>query len=79
MYYTPTINLIATGKNIENLRKKTGITVKELQKIFGFSTPQAIYKWQHAATLPSIDNLVVLSAIFKVSIDDILVFEQLAA
>ena len=79
MYYTPTINLIATGKNIEMLRKKAGLTVKELQKFFGFSTPQAIYKWQHGAALPSIDNLVVLSAIFKVSIDDILVLEQLAA
>ena len=79
MYYTPTINLIATGKNIEMLRKKAGLTVKELQKFFGFSTPQAIYKWQQGAALPSIDNLVVLSAIFKVSIDDILVLEQLAA
>ena len=80
MYYnTPTINLIATGKNIERLRRKAGLTVKELQNRFGFSTPQAIYKWQHGAALPSIDNLVLLSTILKVSIDEILVLEQLAA
>lgn len=39
----------------------------------GFSTPQAIYKWQHGASLPTVDNLVALSIIFDVPIDAILV------
>ena len=47
-----------------------------MQNIFGFGTPQAIYKWQHGTALPTVDNLVLLSAIFKVSIDEILVVEQ---
>ena len=38
--------------------------------IFGFATPQAIYKWQQGAALPSIDNLVVLAAVLQVSLDD---------
>ena len=63
-------------KNIEKLRKEAGLSVKELQNIFGFGTPQAIYKWQHGTALPTVDNLVLLSAIFKVSIDEILVVEQ---
>ena len=76
MFNIPTVDLEATGKNIEKLRKEAGYTVKDIQNIFGFATPQAIYKWQYGATLPTVDNLVLLSAIFKVSIDEILIVEQ---
>ena len=76
MFNIPTVDLVATGKNIEKLRKEAGLSVKDLQSIFGFGTPQAIYKWQHGTTLPTVDNLVLLSAIFNVSIDEILVVEQ---
>ena len=76
MFNIPTVDLVATGKNIEKLRKEACLSVKELQNILGFGTPQAIYKWQHGTALPTVDNLVLLSAIFKVSIDEILVVEQ---
>ena len=69
----PTINMIRTGKNINRLRKQANLSVKDLQNIFGFATPQAIYKWQQSAALPSIDNLVVPAAVLQVSLDDILV------
>jgi transcriptional regulator with XRE-family HTH domain len=69
----PTIDMIRTGKNINRLRKQANLSVKDLQNIFGFATPQAIYKWQQGAALPSIDNLVVLAAVLQVSLDDILV------
>ena len=57
------------------LRQNAGLSVKDLQKLFGFTTPQAIYKWQHGTALPTIDNLVVLAVIFRVSIDDIIVVD----
>lgn len=69
----PTIDMVRTGQNIDRLRKNAGISVKELQDVFGFATPQAIYKWQHGAALPAIDNLVVLAFVLGVRIDDILV------
>ena len=72
----PTIDMIRTGENINRLRQNAGISVKELQEVFGFATPQAIYKWQHGTTLPTIDNLVVLARILGVSIEDILVLEE---
>lgn len=72
-YKMPVIDMDKTGQNIKDLRKKTGMSVKELQKMFGFETPQAIYKWQHGTALPSVDNLLVLSVVFQVSINDILV------
>ena len=68
----PIINLPKTGANINSLRKKANMSVKDLQKIFGFSTPQAIYKWIHGKSLPSIDNLLVLANVFNVNIENIL-------
>ena len=43
----PMIDMAKTGQNIIKLRKQNDLSVKELQIIFGFETPQAIYKWQH--------------------------------
>ena len=71
----PTINMVKTGQNIMTLREKAGFSVKDLQEVFGFVTPQAIYKWQHGAALPTIDNLVVLAAVFGVTVDEILVVD----
>ena len=68
----PAIDMRNTGQNITRLRKQCGMSVKDLQDIFGFVTPQAIYKWQRGTALPSLDNLVVLSAVFRVPIDQIL-------
>ena len=66
----PVIDMTATGRNITRLRINAGITVKDLQDIFGFNTPQAIYKWQRGTALPTVDNLVALAAVFGVRIDD---------
>ena len=68
----PTIDLEKTGQNITSLRKNSGLSVRRLQEIFGFSTPQAIYKWQKGMALPSVDHLVILARIFGISIDDII-------
>ena len=72
----PVIDLSATGLNIVRLRVLAGLTVRDLQDVFGFGTPQAIYKWQRGDTLPTVDNLAVLAALFGVKIDDILVFQK---
>ena len=69
----PTIDMVKTGENIIKLRKEKGLSVKNLQDSFGFSTPQAVYKWQQGLSMPSLDNLVLLAIIFNVRIDDILI------
>ncbi|MBP7347784.1 MAG: helix-turn-helix transcriptional regulator [Butyrivibrio sp.] len=74
--HIPTINMVRTGQNIMNLRQERGLSVRDIQEVFGFVTPQAIYKWQHGTALPTIDNLVVLAAILQVQIDDILVTDE---
>lgn len=72
----PVIDMIKTGQNIETLRKEKGFTVRQLQEVFGFATPQAIYKWQRGAALPTVDNLVVLAVVLDIRIDDILFFAE---
>lgn len=73
---TSTIDTIGTGRNITELRKEAGLTVSELQKIFGFATPQAIYKWQRGTAMPTIDNLIVLADVFGVTLNDIIVVKR---
>ena len=75
MIQFPVIDPVATGANICRLRKDRGLTVRDLQHYFGFEEPQAIYKWQHGTAMPTIDNLVALSVIFQVRMDEILVVD----
>ncbi|MBQ9387929.1 MAG: helix-turn-helix transcriptional regulator [Lachnospiraceae bacterium] len=69
----PTIDMMRTGQRITQLRTPAGLSVKDLQNVFGFATPQPVYKWQQGASMPAIDNLVILSAVLGVAIDDIVV------
>ena len=73
MNHIPVIDLNATGQNIQRLRVGAGLSVRQLQGIFGFGTPQAIYKWQKGGALPTVDNLLILADVFGVSMEDILI------
>ena len=75
MFNMPAIDMVATGMNISRLRQNAGLSVKDLADIFGFATPQAVYKWQHGTAMPTLDNLVVLAAVFGVPMDEIVVID----
>ena len=77
MFEIPFVNTIATGQNIDRLRIAAGMSVKDMQMVFGFATPQAIYKWIHGTTMPTIDNLVILAALFGVTMDEIVAVETI--
>jgi transcriptional regulator with XRE-family HTH domain len=72
----PVIDMAATGKNIERLRRERHITVRQLQETFDFNTPQSIYRWQWGETLPDLANLLMLADIFHVSVEEIIVREK---
>ena len=72
----PTIDMTSTGKNITRMMKAAGMTVRDLQEIFGFATPQAIYKWKNGAAMPTIDNLVILAVTLGCKIDDLLIVDM---
>ena len=69
----PVIDLVATGNNIRRLRLERGMTVRDLQRYFGFEEPRAIYKWQKGESLPTVDNLYALGNLFEIPMDQILV------
>ena len=73
----PMINTVATGENINRMRIEAGMTVREMQNVFGFTTPQAIYKWIHGTAMPTIDNMVILAAMFGVTVDEIIVVDMI--
>ena len=74
----PFVDTVATGRNIDRLRIAAGMSVKDMQMVFGFATPQAIYKWIHGTSVPTIDNLVILAAMLGVTLDEIVVVETAA-
>ncbi|MCR5092668.1 MAG: helix-turn-helix domain-containing protein [Lachnospiraceae bacterium] len=69
----PVIDMTATGLKIQELKDKAGMTVKDLQGVFGFTSPYPVYKWQNGQNLPTLDNLVILAKLFGVKMDDIVV------
>ena len=72
-FLRPVIDLKGTGAQIKRLRKLRGYSVHDLQVIFGFYYPQAIYAWEQGKNAPTIDNLLVLSYLFGVNISEIVV------
>lgn len=73
----PVIDLKKTGENIKRLREARCISVVDLQYFLGLASPQAIYYWQRGVNLPTVDHLYALSRLFKVSMNDILVPQEI--
>ena len=74
----PVIDVPATSKNLKKLRESHGISVANLQQLLDMANPQSIYTWEDSNNkyLPRLDNLVILSKIYKVSIDDLIVLKE---
>ena len=78
MMEIPFVDTVATGRNIDRLRIAAGMSVRDMQMVFGFATPQAIYKWIRGTSMPTIDNLVILAAVLGVTMDEIVVVETVS-
>lgn len=68
--------VIDMEKNGNNLRKyayANGYSVKDIQQYLGLSCPQPVYRWFKGTILPSVDNLLRLSELFHVHMEDLLV------
>ena len=68
----PVVDMKLTGRKIAALREERGISVRDLQRMLGIATPQAIYKWQRGETLPSIETLAALACILGVHMEELL-------
>lgn len=61
-----------TGQNIQHLMHRKGLKVRDVQEACGLEKPQAVYKWIHGQSLPSIDNLLILAKILGSTVEGIL-------
>ncbi len=71
------INVLATCERIKLLCEERGYDVKKLQKELGLASPQAVYKWFEGKNIPSFDNLIDISGLLDVPINDLIVIDKL--
>lgn len=70
------IDLVGTGRRLEELISRKGISVKEIQNTLHLSCPQPVYRWMKGQMLPTVDHLYVLARLFSVHMEELLVPES---
>ena len=71
-----TLDMIKTGQNLKQAIQSSGYTVRELQELLHLECPQPIYRWMKGKALPSLDNLLILSKLLGVAMEDFLVQQE---
>ncbi|MEI3153302.1 MAG: helix-turn-helix transcriptional regulator [Eubacteriales bacterium] len=66
------INKVKTGLNLYRLIEASGKTRIEIAEYLELESTRVIYDWTSGIKLPSLENLLNLSILFHVSIEDIL-------
>ena len=67
------IDIIATGRHLKKLAQRHGYSVKDIQQYLGLSCPQPVYRWYKGIILPSIDNLLKLSELYHLHMEELLI------
>ncbi len=66
------IDPVKTGEKIKSYIGRSNIQIKDLARMMSVSQ-QAIYKWICGESLPSLENIVLLSSILSVPLDDLII------
>ena len=73
----PMINLARTGENIKKIAKKNGYSADMIRDLLGISDRSNVYKWFRGEVLPTVDNLLAMSILFGVTINELIVTESI--
>lgn len=65
------------AEKVKSIRKQAGMSQEQLAEKLGVSR-QAVTKWETDAGIPDIENVMAISALFDISIDDLLSNEKVA-
>ena len=72
----PVIDLVRTGKNINRIAKENGFSADKIKDYLGICDKSNVYKWFRGDALPSVDNLLALSILFGVTINEMIIVEN---
>lgn len=72
----PVIQLPETGRRLKAIRCLRGLSVNQVSELLGGISVQAVYKWERGESIPSTDNLVALSHLYKVNMEELLVYKE---
>ncbi|EJP96235.1 helix-turn-helix domain-containing protein [Bacillus cereus] len=59
------------GAQLKKLRESKGFSQEDVAKKIGV-TRQAVYKWENDKSYPDIDNLILLSEMYNVTLDELI-------
>lgn len=66
---------MAFAEKLKSIRKQAGLSQEQLAEKLGVSR-QAVTKWETDAGIPDIENIMAISALFEISIDELLSNER---
>ena len=66
---TTTIDKAKTGQQIRLLMEKRGVTVKDVKDALSLACVQSVYHWLDGQSMPTLDNLYILSDLLRVPMD----------
>lgn len=69
----PNIDMMQTGLQLKAYMNHAGMSVRDIQMYLHLSCPQPIYRWISGKVLPSVDHLLMLSELFGVHMEELLV------
>ncbi|MET7021285.1 helix-turn-helix domain-containing protein [Bacillus mycoides] len=62
---------MSLGQQLKRLRESKGFSQEDVAKKIGV-TRQAVYKWEYDKSCPDIDNLILLSEMYNVTLDELI-------
>lgn len=62
---------MSLGEQLKKLRESKGFSQEDVAKKIGV-TRQAVYKWENDKSYPDIDNLISLSEMYNVTLDELI-------
>ena len=68
----PNIDMLGTGKKLKCMLEGAGYTPRMIRDYLHLSCVQPIYRWYKGLILPSVDQLVMLSELLGVHMEDFL-------
>lgn len=68
------INLELTGKKLNRILTKAGISARQIQNMLSIGSVQSVYRWYRGETLPTVDHLYDLSRILNCHMEELLAF-----